>query len=141
MVTKICASSYALITCMRLLRVSRTRVLKLPYRDQRSLNTSNACMRFFQQQSSTDLHTVACNLGQLNAGAKIRASYYRARFALSAAVSRQGGSDQRRCAKAYMSHDIPSRARAFLGVETGYGARIKALACTFIGVGGVRPRD
>ena len=30
-----------------------------------------------------------------------------------------------------MSHDIPSRARAiiaFLGVETGYGARIKALA-------------
>ena len=35
---------------------------------------------------------------------------------------------QRRCAKAYMSHDIPSRARAFLGVETGYGARIKALA-------------
>ena len=42
-----------------------------------------------------------------------------------------------------MSHDIPSRARAiiaFLGVETGYGARIKALACTFIGVGGVRPR-
>ena len=35
-----------------------------------------------------------------------------------------------------MSHDIPSRARAiiaFLGVETGYGARIKALACTFIG--------
>ena len=51
---------------------------------------------------------------------------------------------QRRCVKAYMSHDIPSRARAiiaFLGVETGYGARIKALACTFIGVGGVRPRD
>ena len=49
---------------------------------------------------------------------------------------------QRRCVKAYMSHDIPSRARAiiaFLGVETGYGARIKALACTFIGVGGVRP--
>ena len=43
-----------------------------------------------------------------------------------------------------MSHDIPSRVRAiiaFLGVETGYGARIKALACTFIGVGGVRPRD
>ena len=39
-----------------------------------------------------------------------------------------------------MSHDIPSRARAiiaFWGVETGYGARIKALACTFIGVGGV----
>ena len=38
-----------------------------------------------------------------------------------------------------MSHDIPSRARAiiaFLGAETGYGARIKALACTFIGVGG-----
>ena len=53
-------------------------------------------------------------------------------------------STQRRCAKAYMSHDIPSHARAiiaFLGVETGYGARIKALACTFIGVGGVRPRD
>ena len=52
--------------------------------------------------------------------------------------------DQRRCVKAYMSHDIPSRARAiiaFLGVETGYGARFKALACTFIGVGGVRPRD
>ena len=51
---------------------------------------------------------------------------------------------QKRCAKAYMSHDIPSRARtiiAFLGVETGYGARIKALACTFIGVGGVWPRD
>ena len=51
---------------------------------------------------------------------------------------------QWRCAKAYMSHDIPTRARAiiaFLGVDTGYGARIKALACTFIGVGGVRPRD
>ena len=51
---------------------------------------------------------------------------------------------QRRCAKACMSYDIPSRVRAiiaFLGVETGYGARIKALACTFIGVGGVRPRD
>ena len=55
----------------------------------------------------------------------------------------------KRCAaeevrQAYMSHDIPSRARAiiaFLGVETGYGARIKALACTLIGVGGVRPRD
>ena len=29
--------NYALITCMRLLRVSRTRVLKFPYRDQYSL--------------------------------------------------------------------------------------------------------
>ena len=28
---------YALITCMRLLRVCKIRVLKLPYRDQRSL--------------------------------------------------------------------------------------------------------
>ena len=37
-----------------------------------------------------------------------------------------------------MSHDIPSRVRAiiaFLGEETGQGARIKALACTFISVG------
>ena len=36
-----------------------------------------------------------------------------------------------------MSHDIPSRARAiiaFLGVETGYGARIKALACAYMHV-------
>ena len=54
------------------------------------------------------------------------------------------GWDQRRCIKASMSHDIPSRAHAiiaFLGVEIGQGARIKVLACTFIGVGGVRLRD
>ena len=43
-------------------------------------------MRFFRQQSSTDLYAVACNLGKLNAGAKIGAPHYRARFALSAAA-------------------------------------------------------
>ena len=37
-----------------------------------------------QQQSSTDLHAVACNLGKLNAGAKI---YCRVRFALSAGTA------------------------------------------------------
>ena len=69
---------------MRLLRVCKTRVLKLPYRDRCSLNTTGLqCVRFSEQQSSTYLHTVACNLGKLNAGAKIRASHYRARFALS----------------------------------------------------------
>ena len=52
------------------------------YRDQRSLNTTGLqCVRFSQKQSSTDLHAVACNLGKLNAGAKI---HYTARFALSA---------------------------------------------------------
>ena len=76
---------YALITCMRLLRVSRTCVLKLPYRDQHSLNTAG--LHFFQQQSSTDLHAFACNLGKLNVGAKIRASHYIALFALSAGTA------------------------------------------------------
>ena len=44
-------------------------------------------MRFSQQQSSTDLHAVACDLGKLNSGAKIRASYYRAHFTLSAGTA------------------------------------------------------
>ena len=58
------------------------------YRDQRSLNTKGLqCVHFSQQQSSTDLHAVTCNLGKLNAGAKIRASYCRARFALSAGTA------------------------------------------------------
>ena len=53
------------------------------YRDQSSLNTTGLeCVRFSQQQSSTDLRAVACNLGKLNAGAKICASHYTARFAL-----------------------------------------------------------
>ena len=52
------------------------------YRDQHSLNTTGQqCVRFSQHQSSTDLQSVACNLGKLNAGEKI---HYTARFALSA---------------------------------------------------------
>ena len=43
-------------------------------------------MCFFQQQSPTDLHAVACNLGKLNAGATIGAPHYRAHFALSTAA-------------------------------------------------------
>ena len=71
--------NYALIIC-----VCKTRVLKLPYRDQCSLNTTGLqCMHFSQQQSSTDLNDVACNLGKPNAGAKICASNYRTCFALS----------------------------------------------------------
>ena len=78
---------YALIICMRLLHVCAYYAYKknvyYVYRDQRRLNiTGLKCMRFAQQQPSTDLHTVACNLGKLNAGTKICASYYRARFAL-----------------------------------------------------------
>ena len=42
------------------------------------------CMRFSQQQSSTDLHAVACILGKLNAGAKI---HYRAHVSLSAGTA------------------------------------------------------
>ena len=54
------------------------------YRDQCSLNiTGLQCMHFSQQQSSTDLHAVAYNLGKLNAGSKIWASHYTARFSLS----------------------------------------------------------
>ena len=54
------------------------------YQDQRSLNTTGLqCVHFSQQQSSTDLHAVTCNLGKLNAGAKIHASYYRVHFELS----------------------------------------------------------
>ena len=61
---------------------------KLPYRDQRSLNTTGLqSVHFSQQQSSTDLHAVACNLGKLNAGAKIRAFHYRACFVLSAGTA------------------------------------------------------
>ena len=41
----------------------------------------------FEQQSSTHLYAVARNLGKLNAGAKLRASHYRARFALSAGTA------------------------------------------------------
>ena len=41
----------------------------------------------FQQQSSTHLHAVTRNLGKLNAGAKLRASHYRACFALSACTA------------------------------------------------------
>ena len=56
-----------LITCMRLLHVCTYYVYTKPvyyvYRDQRSLNTTGLqCMRF---------SPVACNLGKLNAGAKI----------------------------------------------------------------------
>ena len=77
---------YVLITCMRLLHVCAYYAYAKPVydvnRDQRSLNTTGLqCVRFSQQQSSTDLRAVACNLGKLNAGAKIRASYYTARFA------------------------------------------------------------
>ena len=37
-----------------------------------SVNTTGLqCVRFSQQQSSTDLHAVACNSGKLNAGTKI----------------------------------------------------------------------
>ena len=99
---KLCAHyMYALITCMcllqctymHLLRVCKNRVLQLPYRDQRSLNTTGLqCVHFSQQQSSTDLHTVTCNSGKLNAGAKIYASHYRARFTLSG-----GSTDYLKC--------------------------------------------
>ena len=73
---------------MRTLRVDKTLVLKLPYRDQHSLSTTGLqCVRFSQQQSSTDLHAVTCNLGKLNAGTKNRASHYRVRFTLSASTA------------------------------------------------------
>ena len=70
---------------MRLLRVCKTRVLKHLYRDHavRPKHYRTAMHRFSQLRSSTDLHAVACNLEKLKAGAKIGASYYRARFALS----------------------------------------------------------
>ena len=34
--------------------------------------TGLQCVRFSQHWSSTDLHAVACNLGKLNAGAKLK---------------------------------------------------------------------
>ena len=74
---------------MRLLHVCAYYAYAKPvydvYRDQCSLNTTGLqCVRFSQQQSSTDLHAVACNLSKLNAGSKMRTSHYTARFALSA---------------------------------------------------------
>ena len=46
-------------------------------------------MYFSQQQSSTDLYVVTCNLGKLNTGAKNCASHYNyiAYFALSAGTA------------------------------------------------------
>ena len=68
LITRICAYAYA-------------KPVYDVYRDQRSLNTTGLqCVRFSKHQSSTDLHAVACNLGKLNTGAKIRASYYTARL-------------------------------------------------------------
>ena len=68
---------YALITGMQ-----------NPCRDQRSLNTTGLqCMCFSQQQSSTDLHVVACTVGKLTDGTKIRASHYRVHFTLSAGTA------------------------------------------------------
>ena len=72
---------------MRLLHVCAYYAYAKPvndvYRDQRSLNTTGLqCVRFSQHQSSTDLHAVACNLGKLNAGAKIRASHHTARLSV-----------------------------------------------------------
>ena len=71
-------------TCMRLLYVCVYVYMQNPctmYRDQCSISTTGLqCVYFSQQQSSTDLHAVTCNLGKLNAGAKI---HYRAHFTLS----------------------------------------------------------
>ena len=65
---KLCAYyMYALITH------TCTKPVYYVYRDQRSLNTTG--LQCSEQQSSTDLHAVPCNLGKLNAGAKIHASH------------------------------------------------------------------
>ena len=59
--------------------------LKFPYRDQHSL-AKHYRTAMPPQQSSTDLHAVACSLSKLNAGAKIGAPHYRACFTLSMAA-------------------------------------------------------
>ena len=55
----------------------KTRVRRIQGPAQPKHYTGLQCVRFSQQQSSTDLHAVACNL---NAGAKFRASHYTARL-------------------------------------------------------------
>ena len=52
---------YALI-----MRICKTRVRRI----QGPAQPKHYRIVFLQQQSSTDLHAVACNLGKLNAGAK-----------------------------------------------------------------------
>ena len=69
---KLCAYYiYALITCMR---VCKTRVRRIQGPAQPK-HYKTAMRAFLPQQSSTDLHAVACNLGKLNAGTKIHASH------------------------------------------------------------------
>ena len=77
---------FALTACMRLLRVCKTRVLNFGPAQPKHYRTA---MRAFFPPAVlyTDLHAVACNLSKLNTRAKIRASHYRACFALSAGTA------------------------------------------------------
>ena len=80
------SSVYKSIDRTRCIQTSINYNILLVYRNQpKHYRTAMIC--FLQTVVSTDPHSISHNLGKLNASAKIRASHYRAGFALSAGTA------------------------------------------------------